>query len=83
MSMRVIGDITGILGVIILLLAYFLLQTNRLKGRDYAYSTLNLIGSFMILHSVFYSWKLAAFVIEIAWALISLYAIWNRFKIGK
>jgi hypothetical protein len=81
--MTIIADSTGVLGVIILLIAYFLLQTNKLKGRDYSYSCLNLIGSLMILYSVFYSWNLAAFIIEIAWALISLYAIWSRFKFGK
>ncbi|MDF3054689.1 MAG: hypothetical protein K0Q74_596 [Gammaproteobacteria bacterium] len=80
--MALIANIIGILGVVVLLAAYFLLQIGKIKGGDYAYSVANLFGSLMILYSVFYAWNIAAFIIETAWALISMYGIWARYRIG-
>lgn len=81
--MELIANIIGVLGVVILLAAYLLVQTSKLSGGDYTYSVLNLVGSLMILYSVFYAWNIAAFIIEIAWAFISIYGIWRRYRLGK
>jgi hypothetical protein len=77
-----IPNIIGIVGVFILLTGYLLVQVGKLHGGDYTYSVLNLIGSLMVLYSVFYAWNISAFIIETAWALISLYGIWRRHARG-
>ena len=76
----------GIIGVVLVLLAYFLLQINKLKQDSIIYSLLNLVGSFLILISLYFAWNLASGVIEIAWFLISIFGLIKAFfcykKIG-
>jgi paired small multidrug resistance pump len=68
-------DIIGFIGVGIILIAYCLLQANRLSAKHLSYSLMNLIGASMILFSLFYTWNTPAVFIEIAWILISLYGV--------
>jgi membrane-bound ClpP family serine protease len=69
----------GIIGVILVLLAYFLLQIDRLKQDSVIYSLLNLVGSFLILVSLYFTWNLASGIIEIAWFLISVFGLVKAF----
>lgn len=79
-----IANIIGIFGVIFILLAYFLLQTNRLAPHKFLYSGMNLVGALMILFSLYFDWNLSAALVEGAWAIISLYGLYagvtRRFK---
>lgn len=74
----VISNAIGILGVILLLIAYFLLQVDKILSSDYIYTGLNLVGSLLILYSLFYAWNLPAVIIETAWAIISIIGIVRR-----
>ena len=65
----------GIIGVILVLLAYLLLQLDRLGQDSILYSLMNLIGSVLILVSLYFAWNLASGVIEIAWFLISMFGL--------
>lgn len=77
-------NVIGIIGVIFVLLAYFLLQIDKLDQERITYSFLNLLGASLILFSLFFTWNLASGVIEIAWLLISFFglskAIYMRFR---
>ena len=75
-------DIVGTSGVVIILVAYFLLQTERLKSVDLLYSALNLIGAVLITISLLYDFNLSAFIIEVFWIVLSFYGIlrYNRLK---
>ena len=68
-------DFVGTLGVILILVAYFLLQTERLSGHSVSYSVVNLLGSLMITVSLVYDFNLSSFIIEMAWIAISIYGI--------
>ena len=68
-------DLVGCLGTIIILVAYILLQTRKLDAHHVLFSLLNLVGALMILISLLYSWNLAAVVMEIAWASISVFGM--------
>lgn len=68
-------DFVGTLGVILILVAYFLLQTERLSGQSVSYSVVNLVGSLLITVSLVYDFNLSSFIIEMAWIAISLYGI--------
>lgn len=80
MKMTIIPDMLGIIGVIIVLLSYYLLNTNRLNPTQISYLLMNLIGACFILFSLFFAWNLSAAVIEVAWIIISLIGIYRYIK---
>lgn len=65
----------GTIGVAIILITYFLLQTHRIESTELRYSVLNLIGASLILLSLFWDFNLPSFIVEIAWVFISLFGI--------
>ena len=75
MTVLEITNTIGFIGVGLLLLAYFLLQLKKISATNYSYPVLNLIGSLLILFSLFYAWNFPAVIVEIAWALISIFGI--------
>ena len=68
-------DFVGNVGVVLLMLAYLLLQLNKLESSSIAYSLLNAVGACFIILSLWANFNLSAFVIEIFWVLISLVGI--------
>jgi len=66
-------DVVGGLGAGVLLVTYFLLQANLLSAKTLVYSLLNALGAAGILVSLTQAFNLAAFVVESAWLLISLF----------
>lgn len=68
-------DAVGIIGAALLMVAYLLLQINKLQSNGLAYSLLNAIGALLIVFSLLVNFNLAAFLIEIFWVLISLIGI--------
>lgn len=75
-------DVVGIVGVAMVLVTYFLLQSEKIDSKGFLYSFLNLLGALLIVYSLLYSWNLASFIIEFFWILISLYGLkkWYRNK---
>jgi paired small multidrug resistance pump len=69
-------DWAGLLGVVLVLTAFLLLQAHKLSGQGLIYQLMNLIGALGIILSLsFGSFNLSAFLQEVAWLLISLYGI--------
>ena len=73
-------DAIGIFGVGLTLIAYLLLQTERLESRSHAYSALNLFGSLAILVSLAFDFNVSAVLMEGCWAVISLYGLFKAFR---
>ncbi len=73
-------DFIGNVGVFLILLAYLMLQLNRLNNHSLSYSLMNLCGAFMILVSLYFDFNLSAFIIEFFWLLISAIGILNIFR---
>ena len=71
----IIYNTIGTIGVALILITYFLLQTERLKSNQLLYSILNFLGSGMILISLFHEFNFPSFVVELAWVLISGFGI--------
>ena len=69
------ANVVGIIGVIIILWAYGLLQADKLTVANFSFSAVNFIGSMMILFSLLYHWNLPSVIIEIAWLGISGFGI--------
>lgn len=76
-------DFIGNVGVFMILLAYFMLQLNRLDNHSLTFSLMNFFGAFMILVSLYFDFNLSAFVIEFFWLLISAIGILNIFRNRK
>ena len=70
-----IADIFGIFGVIGIIIAYFLLSIDRMQANHWSYSLINFIGALFIVWSLLDEWNLSAFLMEAAWAVISLYGL--------
>ena len=75
-------DVIGIVGVAIVVVTYFLLQSEKIDSKGFLYSFFNAFGSLLILYSLLYNWNLASFIIEFIWIVISLYGLkkWYRSK---
>ena len=68
-------DWAGLVGVLLVLLAYFLLQAGRVRGNALTYQLMNAFGAFAVLISLLYAFNLAAFVMESLWLCVSIYGI--------
>lgn len=66
-------DALGNVGVALVLVLYFLLQSERIRATSPAFSIANAVGALLILVSLSQEFNLSAFVVEAAWFLISLY----------
>lgn len=72
-------DGLGIVGVLLILIAYAGVQAERLDARGLPALGMNLAGSLLILASlVFGTFNLSAALVEGAWALIALYGLARR-----
>lgn len=68
-------DWIGIAGTLMVLGAFFLLQAGRVSGTGLAYQLLNLFGAGGVLASLWGSFNVSVFVLELTWVLISGYGI--------
>lgn len=66
----------GYAGVLLVVLAFLLLQVQKLHGNGWIYQLMNVLGAIgLMLSLIFGSFNLPAFLMELAWALIGLYGI--------
>ena len=76
-------DLFGMIGVVLILVSYMLLQLERLSATSFSYSATNGLGAFLILVSLMYDFNLPAFIIEAFWLLISIYGVVRYFSCNK
>ena len=57
----------------LIVLAYYLTQTEKIKPSDLIFTHINLAGSVSLLISLLVHFNLASFILEIVWISISLY----------
>ncbi len=72
-------DILGSVGVVVTIIAYILLQIERLRSDSFLYSMMNAVGASLILVSLYYSFNFPSFAVEFVWLLISLFGIGKYF----
>lgn len=71
-------DLMGNIGVLLIVGAYFALQSGRLVSTHVSYSLLNGFGAILILVSLYFEFNLSAFIIECLWLVISIYGLVKR-----
>ena len=76
-------DLVGLLGTVIILLGFFLLQAGRLAGTGLVYQLINLFGAAGILVSLIGKFNLPVFLLEAAWIVVSLYGIARSFRLRR
>ena len=70
-------DLVGFFGVLLIVVAYVLLQLDKLPSSSPRYSLLNAGGALLILVSLIFAFNLSAFIVEAFWFLISLLGLWR------
>lgn len=75
--------IIGLAGMLVTLLAYFLLQARKLHGNGVIYQLMNAVGSAAIIVSLFYAFNLPAMILEVAWLAISIYGLVVGVRYGR
>lgn len=74
-------DLIGNVGVVVLMIAYLMLQVNKLRSDGLAYSLLNAAGACLIVLSLLVNFNLSAFIMEVFWVLISCVGIYRYFRL--
>ncbi len=70
-----LADAVGLVGVFLIVAAYFLIQSARLTSDMLAYPLMNLIGALLILVSLAAHWNTPSVIIELIWIGISVCGI--------
>ena len=65
-------DWVGLVGVVITLTAFLLLQAGRLHGTGFIYQAMNAIGAAAVVLSLFFNFNLSAFKVEAARVAINI-----------
>ena len=73
-------DFLGNIGVVLITIAYLLLQLNRISNSSLTYSLLNAVGATLIIISLVSNFNLSAFIMEAIWVLISLLGLYRYFR---
>jgi hypothetical protein len=76
-------DIAGFIGVVLIIVAYLLLQLEKLPSSSPTHSLLNAAGALLIMVSLIFAFNLSAFIVEAFWFLISLLGLWRSLSTRK
>ena len=68
-------DLVGLLGTVLVVGSYFLLQSGRLSGTGLPYQLINIAGSGCILVSLIGGFNLSVALLQCTWIAISVYGI--------
>jgi hypothetical protein len=74
-------DLIGTLGVLLIVVAYALLQLDRLSSSTVTFSLMNAAGAGLIMVSLLFNFNLSAFLMEFFWFVISLFGAVRRFAV--
>ncbi len=69
------ATLIGFVGVAMVLAAYFANQQRWLRSEDWRFPVVNLVGSCLILVSLYTEWNFPSFVINSCWVAISLWGL--------
>ena len=79
-------DAIGMLGTLMVILAYYLLQLERIDPKSLSYNVMNLMGAILLFISLCFNFNLASLVIEVFWigaSVIGLWKYWRRHAARK
>jgi len=74
-------DLVGNVGVVIIVVAYLMLQLEKIKSTDLSYSVMNALGASLIVASLIVDFNLSALLMEVFWVLISFIGIGRHLRL--
>lgn len=78
-----LADIVGIFGAALIITAYFLLQTGRVRPESVWFSVANALGATGIIFSLVYDFNLSAMIIELFWLAISVFGLVRALRLRR
>lgn len=73
--MQLLSNLASISGAACVIIAYFLVSSNKLSAQSTRYQWLNLIGAVLIMLSLYHYWNIGTFIIEVVWIVIAVMAL--------
>ena len=70
----------GLAGVVLVLIAYGLITTGKVGADNPKFQLLNIVGTCGILLSLLTQWNLPAFIANVAWLVIGLFALIKHYR---
>ncbi len=80
-SLETLTTIGGIIGVVLMVVAYYLISTEQVNGRSVVFHGLNFVGASLVLVSLLFDWNLPAFIIECVWVAISAFGLLRSWRL--
>ena len=68
-------DLVGNIGVLLMVVAYLLLQLEKMSSSAVSYLLLNTVGAMLVIISLKFRFNLSAVLMEAFWLVISLYGL--------
>jgi FtsH-binding integral membrane protein len=81
--MDLAANIIGMMGTILVVGTFFLLQLDKLDPKGFAYNFWNFVGAVLLLLSLLVHFNLASLVIEVFWIAASLVGLVKFYKNRK
>ena len=81
--MELLANIASLAGSFMIILAYYLISSEKMSNKDARYQWLNLVGAVLILCSLYHYWNIGTFIIEIFWIIIAVSALWKMKRSSK
>lgn len=75
--------IVGFIGVGMILLSYYMIQSGKWRAEDARYCWVNITGSVGVLISLIEAFNWPSLVIQVAWITITLYGMGKRALIAR
>ena len=77
MDISLVRQIVSFAGALLILVAYTGQQMNWMDARKPGYNILNAVGSAILAYIAFRPFQIGFVVLEVSWALISVYALFR------
>ena len=78
-----VPDMLGVVGVLLILIAYTGATTGKMDPKRAPALLLNLAGALLILVSLYFDFNLSAVLMEGAWALVAVFGLARLALVGK
>jgi len=75
MNISLARQFASFIGALLILIAYVGHQLRWMDARRAAYNVLNAVGSAILAYIAFHPFQIGFVILEVAWVLISLYAL--------
>lgn len=73
----------SVVGAVLILAAFTLLQLRKVPSESYAYQTMNFGGGVALFYVAIVEYQVGFILLEGAWSVLSLIGMWRLFRAGK